>query len=191
MISKLAVGLVADVQRKNVGALLLGVVVVASVPILALAALPVFRVVRMCIDLGVAGISLVLSAVGPLGRLLAPVTAAVSRVVVLMVASVFAIAAVGLFVIFRKLDYQALNLGSLFAPALLPVVAIVIALLAFGPLRRVRERIPSRGAIAAGGAVLALLLPLLALRNALRGHAHVDHRAVATSARGWSGSCAR
>src|SRR5690349_8971082 len=34
-ISKLAIGLVAEVQRKNVGALLLGIVVVVLVPVLA------------------------------------------------------------------------------------------------------------------------------------------------------------
>src|SRR5207302_159967 len=46
VVSKLAIGLVADVQRKEVGALLLGVVVVAAIPVVALGALPLFRVMR-------------------------------------------------------------------------------------------------------------------------------------------------
>ncbi|HEY5952708.1 MAG TPA: sulfatase-like hydrolase/transferase [Kofleriaceae bacterium] len=145
-VAKLSVGLVGDVQRKGVGGLLLGVVVVALIPILALAVLPIYRVTRR--------ITAVVPALGP-----------VSRVVLLLVAGAVAVAAAGLFVIFKRLDYQALNLGSLFVPALMPVLAIVIAILAFGPLSRVRERIPMRGALAAGGAVIAALLPLIALRG--------------------------
>jgi len=143
-VSKLAQGLVGDVNRKNVGALLLGVVVVALIPILALGAVPLHRITRR-----VAG---VVPAIGPL-----------SRVVLLAVLGAFAIAAAGLFVIFKKLDYQALNLGSLFAPALLPVIAIVIALVAFGPAASLRERLPR--AIALVGAIIAVLLPLVALRG--------------------------
>ena len=45
-LSKLAIGLVGDVQRKNVGALLLGVAAVGVLPILALAALPLYRAAR-------------------------------------------------------------------------------------------------------------------------------------------------
>ena len=145
-VSKLSVGLVGDVQRKNVGALLLGVVVVALIPLLALGALPLFR--------GARRITPAIPAIGPL-----------SRVVVLLVAAASAIALAGLYVVFRKLDYQALNLGSLFAPAMLPVIAIVIALLAFGQLTSLRERIPTRRGIAFGGAVVALVLPLVALRG--------------------------
>ncbi|HEU4614284.1 MAG TPA: sulfatase-like hydrolase/transferase, partial [Kofleriaceae bacterium] len=145
-VAKLSVGLVGDVQRKSVGGLLLGVVVVAMIPVLALGALPLMRVTRR--------ITALIPAIGP-----------VSRVVLLLVGGAAAVAAAGLFVIFEKLDYQALNLGSLFAPALMPVLAIVIAIAAFGPLAAVRERIPARGVLAAGGAVLAVLLPLVALRG--------------------------
>ena len=77
-----------------------------------------------------------LPALGPLSRV----------VVLLVVAAIGAAGAAGLFVVFTKLDYQALNLGSLFAPALLPVVAIALALVGYGPLAGVRERIPARGA---------------------------------------------
>ena len=145
-VAKLSVPIVGEVQRKSVGGLLLGVIVVALIPILALGVLPLNRVTRR--------IAAVIPAIGP-----------VSRVVLLLVGAVVAIAAAGLFVIFKRLDYQALNLGSLFAPALMPVLAIVIAILAFGPLARVRERIPMRGVLAAGGVVIAALLPVLGLRG--------------------------
>ncbi len=136
VVSKLAIGLVADVQRKSVGALLLGVVVVAIVPIMALAAIPVQRAARRVTGL--------VPAIGPL-----------SRVVVLVVAAVGVLVLAGVYVVFTRLDYQALNLGSLIAPALLPVLAIVIALLPF----RMRF-VP-----AAVGAVIALLLPIVGLRG--------------------------
>ncbi len=145
-VAKLAVGLVGDVQRKGVGALLLGVVVVGLLPVLALGALPLYRVTRQ-----IAGM---IPAIGPL-----------SRVVLLVVAAAGATVAAGLYVIFRRLDYQALNLGSLFAPALLPVLAIAIALLFYGPLTGLRERIPARGALAAVATLIAIALPVLGLRG--------------------------
>ncbi|MGE5184931.1 MAG: sulfatase-like hydrolase/transferase [Acidobacteriota bacterium] len=145
-VSKLAVVLVADVQRKSVGALLLGVMVVAVVPVLALAALPLYRVTRR--------IAAVVPAIGP-----------ISRTVLFVLAAIAALVAAGLYVIFRRLDYQALNLGSLFAPALMPVLALAIALVFHGPLARVRERIPRRGALVAAGTVIALALPGLGLRG--------------------------
>jgi arylsulfatase A-like enzyme len=146
LVSKLAIGLVADVQRKNVGALLLGVAVVGVLPVLALAAIPLHRVARR--------VTVVIPAIGPL-----------SRVIVLLVAAVGVGVAAGLYVVFRRLDYQALNLGSLFAPALMPVLAIAIAVLAYGPLSGVRERVPMRGAAAAVGVAIAVLLPLIGLRG--------------------------
>jgi arylsulfatase A-like enzyme len=146
-VAKLSVGLVGNVQRKSVGGLLLGVLVVALVPLLALGSLPIFRVTRR--------ITAVIPAFGP-----------VSRVVLLLVGGAVAVAAAGLFVIYKRLDYQALNLGSLFAPALMPVLAIVIAVVAYGPLAAVRERVPMRGMAAAVGAVVAVLLPMIGLRGA-------------------------
>jgi choline-sulfatase len=145
-VAKLSIGLVGDVQRKAIGGLLLGVLVVALIPVLALGAVPLHRVTRR--------IASVIPAVGPL-----------SRVVLLLVVAAAGVAAAALFVIFKKLDYQALNLGSLFAPALLPALAVVIAVLAFGPLTAVRERIPMRGVLAAAGALVALALPFVALRG--------------------------
>jgi arylsulfatase A-like enzyme len=144
-IAKAAVPLVGDVQRKTVGALLLGVAVVAALPLLALAALPVYRVAR---------------------RIMAwtPGFGPVSRVVLLIVGAAVAATTAGSFILFRRLDYQALNLASLFVPAMLPVIALAIALIAYGPLSGLRERIPRRGAIAAVAGAIAVALPLVALR---------------------------
>ncbi len=143
-IARLSVGLVGEVQRKAVGGLLLGVVVVGALPLLALGTLPIYRVVRRFTGL--------VPAVGPF-----------SRVVVLIAGAVLAGTAAGLHIVFRRLDYQALDLASLFAPALLPVVAIVLAVIAYGPLAGLRERIPGRGLFAAAGFAVAVALPLVAL----------------------------
>jgi len=139
-IAKLAVGLVGDVQRKHVGGLLLGVVVAGALPLLALGALPLFRVARR--------ITALVPAIGPF-----------SRVVLLIIGAVLAGTAAGLHIVFRQLDYRALNLASLFVPALLPVIAIVIALIAYGPLDRLRAWIPRRGALAMVGFAAAAALP--------------------------------
>ncbi len=87
----------------------------------------------------------------------------------------------GAFIIFKKLDYQALNLGKLIMPALLPVLAVVIAIAAWGPLSRVRERIPRRGTIAAIAGVLAIAFagaglkstPSPATRTAVADHSYL------------------
>jgi choline-sulfatase len=147
VVAKLAMLLVADVFRKGTGALLLGGVVVAVLPLLALGALPLHRVTRR--------IAAFVPAVG-----------SVSRVVLLLVAAGVGLAGAVLFIVFNKLDYQALSLGSLFMPALLPVIAIVIAIAAYGPASRARERIPMRVVIVAAGAAIAVVLPLLGLRGA-------------------------
>jgi arylsulfatase A-like enzyme len=145
VVAKAAVALVGDVQRKAVGALLLGVAVVGALPVLALAALPVFRVARR--------IAWLIPAFGP-----------VSRVVLLIVGAAVAGTTAGLFILFRRLDYQALNLASLFVPALLPALALAIGLFAYGPLAGLRERIPRRGLIAAISAAVAVALPVVAFR---------------------------
>lgn len=154
-VSKLSVGLVGDVQRKSVGGLLLGVVVVGLLPMLALAALPLYRVFRFVTD-GFARITPLMSLARAIGG---------SQVVAMIVAAVGLGAAAGLYIVFKKLDYQALNLGSLFAPALLPAIAIVIGIVAYGPLGGVRARIPRRGALAAIAAVIAIALPVVGLRG--------------------------
>jgi choline-sulfatase len=145
-IGMLAVGLVGDVQRKGIGALLLGGIVVALIPVLALGAIPLNRITRR--------IAAFIPAFGP-----------VSRVVVLVVGAAAALAAAIAFMLFTKLDYKALSLGSLFMPAMMPILAIVIAVLAFGPASTIRERIPSRGLLAGIGAVVAIVLPVIGLRG--------------------------
>jgi choline-sulfatase len=146
-VARLALALVAEVHRKSVGALLLGVVVVGALPVLALGALPIYRVARR--------ITALLPAIGP-----------ISRVVLLVAGAAAAGTLAGLYVVFRKLDYQALNLASLGALAMLPVVAVGIAILAYGPLAGLRERIPHRGVLAAAGLAIALVLPLAVLGTA-------------------------
>ena len=145
-VAKAAGPFVVDAQRKPVGQLLLGVMALGLVPILALAVLPVFRITRR--------VTPFLPVIGPL-----------SRTVVLVAGAAVAMVAAGLYIVFRKLDAEALNLGSLFALAAVPVVALALALLFYGPLTRVRTAIPRRGALAAAGLVLALALPALTLRG--------------------------
>jgi len=166
-IARLSIGLVGDVQRKSVGALLLGVVVAGTLPLLALGVLPIYRVARR--------ITVLIPAIGPL-----------SRVVVLVIGAVLAGTATGLHIVFRKLDYQVLDLASLFVPALLPVVAIALAVLAYGPLAGLRERIPLRGALAGLGFAIAVALPLVALgtpseatRTAVTERSYVGPRMIA------------
>jgi choline-sulfatase len=166
-VAKLSVGLVGDVQRKAVGGLLLGVVVVGAIPLLALGALPIYRVARRVTGL--------LPAVGP-----------ISRVVLLVASAAIAGAAAGLYVIFRMLDYRALNLASLFVPALLPVVALAVGAIAYGPASELRARIPARGVIAVAALAIALALPLVALgtpseetRTAVTERSYVGPRMVA------------
>jgi len=138
--------LVAGVERKEVGALLLGVVVVASLPVLAALALPVFRLTRR-----------VTALVPPLGP--APGLA------VVVIGAVAGVVALCLFFVFTRLDWQKLNLGAYGLLAALPLVAGVVGWLLYGPLDGVRRRIPARGALVVGGALAAGALPLLALRG--------------------------
>lgn len=167
-IEKLAMGLVAEVQRKHVGALLLGVVVVGALPVLALAAVPLYRATRW--------IARLVPAIGPL-----------SRVVLLVAGAAVATAAAGAWVIVTKLDYQQLDLGSLAAPLAMVVLAFVLALVGHGPLARVRERIPHRGALVAAAAAIAVAMPLVGLRGtpsepvkaAVIDRSYVGHRMIA------------
>ena len=120
-VAKAAGPFVVDAQRKPVGQLLLGVIALGLVPVLALAALPLFRITRRLTPL--------LPVIGPL-----------SRTLVLVVGAAVAMVAAGLYIVFRKLDAEALNLGSLFALAALPVVALLLAIVSyvatFVPARR-------------------------------------------------------
>ncbi len=143
-IAKAAEPLVANVQRKHVGALLLGVVTAAVIPLVALGALPLYRVTR---------------------RIPFPPVGPVPRVVVLIVGGPLAIVAAGLFFVFTRLDWQVLNLRAYAMLVALPGLAAVLGVLAYGPLARVREKLPARGAIVAVGAAVAVILPLVVLRR--------------------------
>ncbi|HEY5934184.1 MAG TPA: sulfatase-like hydrolase/transferase, partial [Kofleriaceae bacterium] len=145
-VSKLAMKLVANVNRKEVGALLLGVIVVGLVPVFAVAAIPVYRVTRP-----IAGI---VPAIGPF-----------SRVVTLVVGAIVAGTMAGLFIVFKRLDYQVLNLGQYVAPAMVLVLAALFGLVFYGVIPTVRERVGARGIIAALAAVTAIGLIAIGLRQ--------------------------
>ncbi|MFN0245682.1 MAG: sulfatase-like hydrolase/transferase [Kofleriaceae bacterium] len=146
VIGELAVKLVGGVERKAVGGLLLGVIVVGLVPIVALGAVPLYRVTHR--------IAALIPAIGPL-----------ARVVVLVVAGVGLGVAGGLYVVYTTLDHQVLGLGFLYALAALPVFAIVIGIVMYGPLASVREKIPARGVVALVAVVIAAALPVIGLRT--------------------------
>ncbi|MEJ7604222.1 MAG: sulfatase-like hydrolase/transferase, partial [Kofleriaceae bacterium] len=143
-VSQLAIKLVANVNRKEVGALLLGGVVVGLVPLFAILVLPVYRVTRWFAH--------AVPAIGPL-----------SRVVVLIVSAIIAGVGLGLFIVFKRLDYQVLNLGQYIAPAMVLVIAGVLGLLLYGPLAGLRQRIPARGIVAGGAAVVALAVAVIGM----------------------------
>lgn len=144
-VAALAVPLVGAVQRKAVGALLLGVAVVGLVPVLALAALPIYRAARF--------VTVVIPRIGPL-----------SRSLVLAIGASAAGAAAFAFVVLTRLDYQALDLGFIVA-LLLPVVAAILGVLAFGPLSTLRRRVPRRDVAAAIAVAVAIAVPAIGLRG--------------------------
>ncbi|HWU90310.1 MAG TPA: sulfatase-like hydrolase/transferase, partial [Kofleriaceae bacterium] len=114
------------------------------IPVVALGALPLYRAARR--------LTALLPALGPL-----------PRVVVLLLGALALLIATGVYIIYRRLDHEALDLASLVVPGLLPVVSAVIAIVMYGPLDRVRCAIPGRGLLAAAGALAALaLLPIVA-----------------------------
>ncbi len=170
-VGKLAILLVGEVQRKGPGGLLLGVAVVVAIPLLALGALPIYRVTRW--------ITAVVPAIGPL-----------SRVVLLLLGIAVLAVAAALFVIFKQLDYQKLNLGALAALAALPIVALAFGLVFYGPAAKLRERIPARGVIVAVATVIALAIPVASLRGTPSPavvDAVMDHSYIAAPIEKWPG----
>lgn len=183
-IAILSLGLVANVNRKPVGALLLGGAVVANLPLFVLGALPLYRGIRFANKVAlmwfagpaIAVVALAAYKFGKYGGAAAAVAmvalrvqpiAKQSRVLIMLVVPTVLGLTVGPKLVMKRvdLDWEALNLWSLIMPALLPLVAIVIGILAYGPASRLRTRIPARGAIALGGALFAAVLPLLGLRG--------------------------
>lgn len=183
-IAILSLGLVANVQRKPVGALLLGMASVGVLPLFALAALPVYRGVRFANKVAilffagpaVVAIGLATYKLGKYGGAAVAVAlvalrvqpiAKFSRVLIMLVVPTVLGLTVGPKLVMKRvdLDWEALNLWSLIMPALLPLVAIAIGVVMYGPAAKLREKIPSRGFVALGGALVAVVLPLLGLRG--------------------------
>ena len=140
----LAMGLVGDVERKSTGALLLGVVLLGALPVLAVCGLPVYRVARK---------------VAHLIPRLGPLPAAFS----LCVLAAVAVIVLGVFVVFTRLEWRALQLGTYLLLASFPIIMLLWLGLWYGPLDPVRARVPRRGTLVIGAALVALLLPVLTL----------------------------
>jgi arylsulfatase A-like enzyme len=135
VVARLAMVLVAQPERKAVGALLLGVAVTALVPLAALAAYPIFRVTRR------------LAALVP--RLGALPRAVLTAALVLGLG-----AAAGAFTVFTKLDWRVL-------PVALPVTALgfaAVQALTLAVHRRWRARPVAIAAALAAIAPLAAVL---------------------------------
>ncbi len=182
VIASASVGLVGNVQRKSIGALLLGVVIVGTVPVFALSAIPMYKLIRLAAavkDVVFFGVALALIAVAIVlaGKaaglalfvlavaIKLPAIGPIPRVVMLAVGGVAAgVLGAGL-VIFTQLDYQALNLMSLILPALLPVIALALGVVAYTIGAGLRESIPARGILALVGVVAATGIAFVGLRS--------------------------
>ncbi len=146
-VAKLSVDLVGNRERKEVGGLLLGVIVVVVLAIFAVAAVPVYRVMRR--------IAVVVPRLGGIPRLM-----------VVLVGGAAAVLAASLFFVFTKLDWRILNLGSLLAPAALPVLALLLGGLAAGPARGLVGKLPKGPMPAIAAAVVAVIVASLVLVRA-------------------------
>lgn len=142
-IAALAIVLVGSVQRQAIGALLLGVAVAGLVPVLAMAALPIYRMARF--------VTPIVPKIGPL-----------SRSLVLVLAMGIAGTAACAFVVVTRLDYHALDLGFV-AVLLVPVIAAGLSAFAFGPFTKLRQLLPHRGWMAGAAAIAALVIALVGL----------------------------
>ena len=146
VVAVVSLKLVAGVERKATGALLAGVVVAVSLPVLVALWLPLYRMSRM---------------LAPAVPRLGPVPAALVLVVVGGAASVLAAA----YVITTQLDWRALNLPGYLMIAGFAAAFALVAWLAYGPLAGLRERIPARGAVVVVALAAAAALVPLALRG--------------------------
>ncbi|MBP9088041.1 MAG: sulfatase-like hydrolase/transferase [Kofleriaceae bacterium] len=146
-VAKLSVDLVGNRERKDVGGLLLGVIVVVALVVLAIAALPMYRMMRRMV-------------------VVVPRLGGVPRLVVVLLGGGLAVLAATLFFVFTKLDWRILNLGSLLAPAALPLLALVLGAIASGPARGLIQRLPA-GPLPAviAAAVATMLVGLVLLRT--------------------------
>ncbi|HWM88693.1 MAG TPA: sulfatase-like hydrolase/transferase, partial [Kofleriaceae bacterium] len=140
VVAFLAIKLVAGVERKNVGALLLGAVVVGLLPVMVAAWLPLYRMAR------------------PPARAVPPIGPIPASGVLIAAAGFVGVLAV-YYVITRRLDWRALNLGGYFMVAVFGALFAAILLLAYGPFTRARERLPHRGVLVLVATAIALVLP--------------------------------
>ena len=182
VVALFALGFVGAVQRKNIGALIAGAAVVGTLPLFVLGGIPLYRGVRFAnkvrleyfIGPAVVAVGAAFYKFGKYGALAMAVLVIglriqpllrFSRTLILLVAPPVAAAILAPTVVVKKidLDWQALNIWSLLMPALLPVVAIGIGVLAYGPGRSLRERVPSRAAIVLIGLAIAVTLPIVGL----------------------------
>jgi choline-sulfatase len=146
VVALLSLKLVAGVERKSVGALLLGVGAVLSLPILALVAVPLHRAARYPARL--------VPAIGP-----------VPATLVLAGAAAGLGGLAGMSIVTRKLDWRALNLGIYAIGLAFVGLTLLLWWLWAGPLGRLRERVPARGALVTGAALIAVILPVATLRG--------------------------
>jgi choline-sulfatase len=147
VIATLSLSLVASVERKGTGALLLGVVALVLLPLLALLGYPVFRVTRR-----VAG------AVPALG--------AWPRALVLVIALAVGALLLGVVIVMTQLDWQALPLG---VPGMLVLFFVLQAVLRWLGRALVGRRL-AQGAqvgLVLVAAVIAAIAPVLAYSTTL------------------------
>jgi arylsulfatase A-like enzyme len=144
LVAGLAMGLVAKVERQSTGALLLGFVAVALVPLLAALWYPTYRVTRR------------------LARAI-PRGASFPATATLVVAGGAAALVLVAFVTMTRLDWRALPLGVPTMAAVFAIAQLALYLLFYGRFAAWRTRLPARGAIVVGVAILAALGPIIAV----------------------------
>lgn len=135
-VGRLAVGLVDDVQREH-GAALLGLIVVGLVAALCVASLPLVAVVRFALT----------------SVRMPPIAPVLLVVVFTLVASVGVVA---VWLLVTQPDVHTLDARTAFSPALLPMVAVALALITHGPLHKLRLRTRYRGHVVVGLALAQL-----------------------------------
>ncbi|HTE52925.1 MAG TPA: sulfatase-like hydrolase/transferase [Kofleriaceae bacterium] len=139
VVAFLSLKLVAGVERKSVGAILVGGTALAALPVLIAVWLPLYRLARP--------FARAVPAIGPFPATL--VLVAVGAVV----------AVLGLYlVITRRLDWRALNLGGYMMGAVFAALYAAILFTSYGPLSMARQSLPGRGVIVLVAAVAAIAL---------------------------------
>lgn len=157
------------------GALVVGLALAIAVPIAT--TLIVAKAHRPEAGARVMGPLVMLLAVGagvmivPISRVAAAVVARLPRLPIAWFPIAVGLAAVvGLAFARAKLysagfDNDALPMGAIAQVALLPLLTLLLAALAYGPLTGLRQRIPARAGLVAGGLAVALGLGLVTLRG--------------------------